>query len=124
MAYPSLRPASRQFDPGSYPIKTFKAQSGAESRILYGSKRVDQSLELTYENITDSQAEQFTTHYDEVKGSYLTFTLPSAVRTGWSASAAALDAVSGGAWRYDQPPTITSVAPGISTVQVKLLGVV
>lgn len=123
MAYPTLKPTGRNFDPGSYPVKTFKAQSGAEARILYGSKRVDQSLSLSYDNITDSQAEQFVTHFDEVRGTYETFTLPSEVRTGWAASTATLDAVSGGAWRYDAPPTITSVKPGISSVQVKLAGV-
>lgn len=123
MAYPTLQPTGRNFDPGSYPVKTFRAQSGAESRILYGSKRVDQVLQLTYDNITDSQAEQFVTHFDEVKGSYLTFTLPSAVRAGWAASNATLDAVSGAAWRYDAPPTINSIKPGISSVQVKLVGV-
>ena len=123
MAYPTLQPTGRDFDPGSYPVKTFRAQSGAESRILYGSKRVDQVLQLTYDNITDSQAEQFVTHFDEVKGTYLTFTLPSAVRAGWAASSATLDAVSGAAWRYDAPPSISSVKPGISSVQVKLVGV-
>lgn len=123
MAYPTLQPTGREFDPGSYPVKTFRSQSGAESRILYGSKRVDQMLSLTYENITDSQAEQFITHFDEVRGSYETFTLPSAVRAGWAASSATLDAVSGAAWRYDAPPTISSIKPGISSVQVKLVGV-
>lgn len=123
MAYPTLQPTGREFDPGSYPVKTFRSQSGAEARILYGSKRVDQMLSLTYENITDSQAEQFITHFDEVRGSYETFTLPSAVRAGWAASSATLDAVSGAAWRYDAPPTISSIKPGISSVQVKLVGV-
>lgn len=123
MAYPTLQPTGRNFDPGSYPVKTFKAQSGAESRILYGSKRVDQALSLSYDNITDSQAEQFVTHFDEVRGSYETFTLPSAVRAGWAASAATIDAVTGAAWRYDAAPTITSVKPGVSSVQVKLVGV-
>jgi hypothetical protein len=123
MAYPTLQPTGREFDPGSYPVKTFRSQSGAESRILYGSKRVDQSLALTYENINDSQAEQFVTHFDEVRGSYDTFTLPAAVRAGWAASSSTIDAVTGAAWRYDAPPQISSVKPGISTVQVKLVGV-
>lgn len=123
MAYPTLKPTGRDFDPGAYPVKTFRSQSGAESRILYGSKRSNQSLTLSYENITDSQAEQFVSHFDEVKGSYLTFTIPDAVRSGWTASSATLDAVSGAAWRYDAAPTITSVTPGRSTVQVKLVSV-
>lgn len=123
MAYPSIAPTSRSFDPGSYPVKTFKAQSGAESRILYGSKRVDQELSLSYDNITDAEAQQFVDHFDEVKGVYETFALPSAVRSGWAGSAATLDAVTGAAWRYESPPSITSIKPGISSVQVKLLGV-
>ena len=123
MAYPTLQPTSREFDPGSYPVKTFRSQSGAESRILYGSKRVDQALALTYANITDSQAEQFVTHFDEVLGGFQTFALPSAVRAGWAANSTTLDAVAGAAWRYDAPPQITSIKPGVSTVQVKLVGV-
>lgn len=123
MAFPTLQPTSRNFDPGNYPVKTFQAQSGAEIRILYGSKRVKQSLSLSYENITDSQAEQFVTHFDDVLGTYETFSLPSAVRAGWGATASTLDAVAGAAWRYDNPPEITSVKPGISTVQVSLVAV-
>ena len=123
MAFPTLQPTGREFDAGSYPVKSFRSQSGVESRILYGSKRVDQSLSLTYDNITDSQAEQFVTHFDEVRGSYATFTLPAAVRSGWTASSSTLDVVSGGAWRYDSAPQISSVKPGISKVQVKLIGV-
>ena len=123
MTYPSLQPTSRNFDPGTYPVKTFQAQSGAEVRILYGSKRTKQALALSYANITDVQAEQFVEHFDEVLGTYETFSLPDAVRSGWSATAATLDAVTGAAWRYDAAPVITSVKPGISSVEVKLVAV-
>jgi hypothetical protein len=76
MAYPALRPTSRDFDPGSYPVKSFRAQSGAEVRILYGSRRTDQALTLAYDNIPDSDAQQFVTHFDEVFGTFSTFALP------------------------------------------------
>lgn len=81
------------------------------------------ALDLAYDNITDTQAELFATHYDETKGTFLTFTLPSQAKAGWAASAATIDVVAGAAWRYDGPPSIASVRPGISTVQVKLKGV-
>lgn len=123
MAYPTLKPTGRQFSAGDYPVKTVRSQSGVETRILYGSQRTGMALELSYQNITDSQAELFSSHYDEVFGSYNTFRLPSEVRSGWAASSATLDAVGGNAWRYDSPPAITSIKPGISTVQVKLVGV-
>ena len=63
MAFPSLTPSSRAFSPGNFPVKTFRAQSGAETRILYGSKRTGMGMSLTYKNVTDSQAEQFLDHY-------------------------------------------------------------
>ena len=39
MAFPSLVPSTRTFDAGNWPVKTYKAQSGAEVRILYGNRR-------------------------------------------------------------------------------------
>jgi len=123
MAYPTLQPTARAFTLGEYPIKSVQSQSGVETRILYGNKRSNMELDLSYDNISDSQAELFVTHYDQTKGEYLTFTLPSAARAGWSASASTIDVVSGAAWRYDGPPSITAVKPGVSSVRVKLKGV-
>lgn len=123
MPYPALPPSSRQFTPGDYPVKTVRAQSGVETRILYGSKRTGMTLDLSYENITDAQAETFNVHYDETKGTFLTFVLPETARAGWAASASTIDAVSGAAWRYEGPPSIVAVKPGRSSVQVKLIAV-
>lgn len=123
MAFPSLIPSSREYDGGDYPVKTFKAQSGAESRILYGSRRTGMTLNLSFEHITDTQVQTFLTHYDETKGTYTTFSVPKSVFTGWSGSAAALDAATGNSWRYSESPVITNTHPGISSVRVKLVGV-
>jgi len=123
MAFPTLKPTARAYDSGDYPVKTFKAQSGAESRILYGSRRTNMSLDLSFDNITDAQAELFLDHYDETKGTYQTFTIPSAVFDGWEGNSDALDAATGNSWRYSGPPALTSVRPGVSSVKVKLLGV-
>ena len=124
MAFPILRPTSREVSAGEYPVKTFKAQSGAEVRILYGSKRTGMSIDLSYENIPDTSADDFVTHYDEVKGTFDTFTLPTEVLTGWSGAASTLDATgTGNRWRYSDTPSISSVSPGRSSVRVKLVGV-
>ena len=123
MAYPTLVPTSRGFDVGDYPVKVFKAQSGAEVRILYGSKRTGMKMELSYENVSDSQADDFVAHFDEALGSYGTFMLPSAVTKGWSGLSTAIDATNTGSqWRYAEPPQITNVRPGRSSVQIKLIG--
>ena len=123
MAFPSLTPSTRNYASGYYPVKTFRSQSGSESRILYGSRRTGMTLELQYDNITDANAELFLNHYDETKGSYSTFTLPTAALTGWSGNKDAIDAATGNAWRYDNPPQVTNVRPGVSSVQVRLIGV-
>lgn len=123
MPYPTLAPTARSFDAGDYPYKTFQSQNGKEVRILYGDKRTGMTLDLSYDNIADSSADDFIAHYDEVKGGFTSFTLPSEFRTGWSGDTAAIDAATGNRWRYEQPPQITSVRPGISSVTVKLVGV-
>jgi hypothetical protein len=121
MPYPTLKPSSRNFDAGDYPIKSFRSQSGAETRILYGNRRTGATASLTYENITDTNANSFVTHFDETKGTYLTFNLPTEAVAGWSPGT--LNIGTGNAWRYAEAPSITSVKNGYSTVQIKLIAV-
>lgn len=123
MAFPTLRPTSRTFDPGDWPIKAFRAQSGAEVRILYGSVRTGMKLELSYENIIDSQAEGFLTHFNETLGTLRTFQLSGDAQAGWSGSESSLSPPENSAWRYAQAPQLTAVRPGISTVTISLIGV-
>lgn len=123
MAFPSYVPTRRSFSAGDYAYKTFQAQSGKEVRILYGDKRTGMTLDLSYDNIADTRADDFVTHYDEAKGGFTAFTLPAAFRTGWNGDTAAIDAATGNQWRYSEPPAITSVRPGISSVTVRLVGV-
>ena len=124
MAFPSLTPSSRAFLPGDFPVKRFKAQSGVETRILYGSKRTGMSMRLTYKNVTDAQAEQFLDHYHDMKGTYTTFTIQAETKGGWEGNGDALGAGEwGNAFRYESPVQVTQVGPGRSNVQVKLIGV-
>jgi hypothetical protein len=127
MAFPSsLAPTSRQYNPGDYPVKTYNANNGAEVRILYGNRPRNMTLELTYANITDAEANDFLTHYYEVQGTYQTFSIPSSSQTfsGWTAGADNLNLVGTGAvWRYSEAPQQQSVRPGVSTVSVRLVGV-
>ena len=124
MPFPDLTPSARNFAPGDFPIKQYKALSGAEIRIRYGNLRTEATMDLTFENIRDTDAAGFMSHYNETQGTFLTFGLPGSVFSGWGASSSLINAPSGAAWRYDGPPQITSVYPGRSTVQVKLIAVV
>lgn len=126
MAYPNLTPSSRQFDPGNWPVKSFNAQDGAEVRIIYGNRRTKMKLSMNYANISDANAELFFDHFASVKGTYETFDLPpgSKAVAGWAGTEAVLTgAGSGNHWRYEGPPTIENVRPGVSNVSVTLVGV-
>ncbi|HAX26773.1 MAG TPA: hypothetical protein DCX94_02475 [Alteromonas macleodii] len=126
-----LVPSARTFESGDYPVKTYKAQNGAEHRILYGDKRTNMKLSLTYANILDVDAELFLDHYDAVQGTFQTFSLGSVgadrrspTRGGWEGNVDALDAQAhSNNYRYVGPPQVAQVASGRSTVTVNLIGV-
>ena len=123
MAFPTHKPSGRSFDAGDYSYKTFKSQSGKEVRILYGDKRTGMKLQLQYQNIDDTASDDFIAHYDDVKGRFQTFTLPTEFRSGFEGTATSNDAATGNKWRYDSATQLTQVRPGISTVTVNLIGV-
>jgi hypothetical protein len=125
-----LVPSSRSFNPGDWPVKRFNSESGAEIRILRGSNRLNSVLELSYDNIADTEADKFLKHYRDVKGTYQSWRFavaPSAVGAfkGWGAADTSELEVSpwGMAWRYDAPPEITQAKKGRSNVRVTLRGV-
>ena len=133
--FPNIKPASRSYTPGSYPQTEFVAQNGAKSVIRYGNKQVDAKLTLNFNNITDEQAFKILENYREVNSVYdfVTFNNESGLagigKTGHTMPdgslgnlAAYVDAVPLGLrYRYDGPPTVTSVLPGISNVQCKFV---
>ena len=128
-AFPALTPASRKYTGGDYPVAKYESQSGVEVRILYGDKRVGHTLSLTYNNISDANAELFFEHYEATKGTYHTFKIPdiaankAGARNGWAGTTDFLNAGVGVQWRYANPPQLTSVYPGFSKVSIKLIAV-
>jgi len=125
--YPQLVPSSRSFDAGDFPVKSYKAQDGYEFRFLYGDKRTGMKLQLVYANIPDAKAALFIDHYQSVKGTYLQFSIGDAgnnpVLEGWSEAKSYLNAALwGNLYRYAEPPKLDSVRPGVSSVQVRLVG--
>lgn len=132
--FPSIVPTSRNYQPGDWPIKRFTSQNGSEVRILRGNSRLNSQLDLTYDNISDTYADQFLAHYREVQGTFRTWSLPAAgagktftdALEGWGGSSiddGATTAPYGMAWRYAEPPQVTQVKKGISNVRIRLIGV-
>ncbi len=124
--FPTLKPTARTFESGDFPVKVYKAQNGSEHRILYGSRRTNMRLSLTFANITDAEAEQILDHYDQVQGTFGTVILQMKdAKAGWAGDKDALGAgAHGNSFRYENPPQLTSVRPGVSTVTVNFIGVI
>ena len=126
VAFPALKPTSRSYSPGQYPISEFQALNGAKTRVLFGNRRSESELQLTFQNITDAQAAMVLAHYERITPTD-DWTSFSATDGAAGASAPLADYLrevggSGLRWRYAEPPGVTSVKPGTSTVQCKFAG--
>ena len=88
--------------------------------MRYSNKLVNSKLSLTFANITDAQAESILAHYIDVNSDwdYVIFTTARALRGMATDMQRRINGQPGGLrWRYMKPPQVTSVQPGISTVQ-------
>ena len=126
MTYPAITPSTRQFKAPQYAVTAVVSQSGATNRRLWGSRPVQAELSLTYRNIGDDDAAAIVGHYDDCKGSIAKASLPNATWDGASAdlkSYLKLDKYGKGIdWFFASPPTVDNIFPGVSTVQVRLIG--
>jgi len=130
VAFPAVKPNSRSYEPGTYPSNTFESLDGTKTHLRYGNKRVNATLTLGFQNITDSEAFQILENYRLVNSvwDYVTFNSESGLAgvggdghtmpDGSLGNLAAYidEAPSGLKWRYSKPPKVTNVYPGISNV--------
>ena len=134
--FPSnIKPSSRSYTPGRYPQTEFVAQNGAKTVLRYGDKQVDAKLTLNFTNILDSQAFEILENYRQVNSVYnfVTFNQDSGLAgIGGDGNtmpdgslgnlASYVDSIPLGLrYRYDGPPTVTSVRPNRSNVQCKFV---
>lgn len=126
VAFPNIKPSERGYSPGTYPQTRFEAQNGAVTVVRFGSRRVDSELSLSFNNISDGDATAILANYESVNQAwdYVTFTgANGSVASGSLASYIQETGGSGLRWRYAGPPSVTSVVPGIVSVQCKFVGV-
>ncbi len=121
--FPSIRPASRNYSAGQFPLKTYRSLSGVTVKRVFGNKAYGHSIELQFTNITDTVAKQIFDHYYGQNGSVDRFALPAEVFSGMSGvfvdELRAPDSIS---WEYAEPPSIEAVFNGINNVTVRLIG--
>lgn len=126
MPYPAITPTSRKFVAPRWPTKAFVSQAGTTTRRLYGSEPAQADLQLIYRNIGDDDAAAIVGHYDDCKGPITSASLPDATWDGASSdlrSFLRLDDYGANIdWYFASPPNVDNIFPGVSTVQVKLIG--
>ena len=124
--FPSIEPTARSFTAPAWQTTTQTSQSGVITRRLWGSRPSRATLNLQFNNISDTNTSAILSAYNSAKGSVDSLTLPAILFNGaddtlksWlnGSSAAA-----GLLWCFSEgsPPQVESVAPGRSNVAVSL----
>lgn len=121
--FPSLVPTARKFALGQYPVKTYRALSGATIRRSFGNKPAGYTLDLEFANVSEAIVNLICDHYNGQGGGTEGFVVPAAVFAGYSGTLQGkVRAPAGIEWLYVGPPGISSVIKDISSVTVQLVG--
>ena len=119
----NLVPSTRSYSPGEYPQVEFEAQNGVKTVIRYGKYRTGSSLTLGFNNISDVDAATILQNYQDVNSVWdeVTFNGTGVVEGASSEMQSFFVERTELKWRYDGPPTVTSVYPGRSNVECKFV---
>ena len=119
VSFPELCPTKRTYTAGLFPTKKFGSISGASTVRLYGSKAYDAELQLSF-LVDDLGAQQLLDSWSESRGGFDTLSLPASVFAGVGPDLQ--DSIPSYLnWRWAETPSVESLLPGRSRVQVKLI---
>jgi hypothetical protein len=125
VSFPALVPTQRTYDPGTFPETKFEAQNGSVVRMRYGNQRTNSKLSLTFENISDYNASLILANYQQVMqaDNWAIFTAAN-VAAGAASELVPWITETNSAlrWKYDRPPSVSSVKVGLSTVSCEFIG--
>ena len=119
----NLVPSTRSYSPGEYPQNEFQALNGVKTIIRYGKYRYNSTLTLGFNNIEDSDAAAILQNYEDINSIWdeVTFNGTGVVEGASSQMQSYFVERTELKWRYDGPPTVTSVYPGRSNVECKFV---
>ena len=118
MTYPALVPSARTFSPGNIPQSDQATLAGTRTGFRRGNRRTEQTLQLGYTNLTETQLNLIKAHYIDRQGTFDLFYLSTETWNGYTTPPISL--LSDIAWRYSGPPTITDGIVGRWAVDVEL----
>ena len=118
--FPSLEPETTALGYGDYPQNIHEGLSGGNVRFLLGTKRVFQRLTITYEYLTETEAQSLLTHYNGQNGSIVPFDLSSQVWADYSTPPVSSSSYQ---WRYAQSFQISLSSPTRYSTSIELISV-
>lgn len=118
MTFPALIPSARVYVPGNVPQVQRMALSGITVSYRHGNRRVEQTLQLAFNNISEADLDLIKAHYVAQDGSYGIFYLSPEVWNGYATPPIPL--LSDYAWRYAIPPVITDGSCDLWSVELEL----
>jgi len=121
--FPALKPTARSFQLGQYPIKTYRAMSGAVVRRSFGNRPFGYTLDLEFANVTEATVNSICDHYNGQGGGTLGFIVPTEVFAGYTSTLQGkVRTAAGIEWLYAEPPNVKSELRDRSSVTVRLVG--
>lgn len=121
--FPRIKPTTRSFKLGAFPVKVYRALSGATVKRAFGNRATSYQLQLGYDNISDATTSQLLAHYNNSSGGFQRFTLPADLFAGMSDTLRGyIQAPASVKWEYAGPPEVESVYVGRSRVSITLVG--
>jgi hypothetical protein len=121
-ALPGIKPAARQYTMGDWPQRRMKMRNGRVERWPLSGKPSGDRIELTWENITYTQAELLCYVWDSNYGKYGTLSLPPETFAGADGDLAEflLSPIPGATWHPAGAPTVDSGEVGFCTVRITI----
>jgi hypothetical protein len=119
--FPSLKPATRRYSMGVFPVTEERGFGGGSIRFRHGSTAYGHNLELGFVALTQAQAKLLRDHYRNQQGGYRSFPLSS---EAWAGHTSFTDLVPiTTAWRYSAVPEEQHRPGGYVDVSVSMMSV-
>lgn len=121
-AFPALRPATRRYSFGVFPVTEERGFGGGSVRFLHSSTSSAHDLELGFQLLTQAEAKLLRDHYRGQQGGFLPFSLSA---EAWAGHTSQTDLVpTTTQWLYADQPEETHRSGGWVDVSVRLRSVI
>ena len=108
-------------DRGNFPSAIQSSSTGVTTGFRRGNRRINQTLQLSFNNLTEAQVTLIRNHFDGQNGSFNIFYLSAEVWAGYTTPPVPL--VSDFAWLYANAPTISDGIVSKWNVEIELVSV-